>query len=208
MTISPKTHRRNLYFQTLIDGSYNSARVAAFLRDLLKQVPGRIIVVWDNGPMHKGPAIRQLLKRNPRLTLEWLPPYAPELNPVEQLWSHLKFGYCSNFIPDHLLHLDHADLAAGCGGHVEIARGLAEHDVAGREAQVAADLEAGLVDRRRQPLVVAQVVDQVFDTRDQARGFRASEPAQSDGRLVRFLGQAFPLSGFAQALRVLHPRRG
>jgi transposase len=106
LTISPKTHRRNLYFQTLLDGSYNSARVAAFLRELLKQLPGRIIVVWDNGRMHKGFAIRQLLKRHPRLTLEWLPPYAPELNPVEQLWSHLKFGYCSNFIPDDLLHLD------------------------------------------------------------------------------------------------------
>lgn len=90
LTISPKTHRRNLYFQTLLDGSYNSARVAAFLRELLKQLPGRIIVVWDNGRMHKGFAIRQLLKRHPRLTLEWLPPYAPELNPVEQLWSHLK----------------------------------------------------------------------------------------------------------------------
>lgn len=106
LTISPKTHRRNLYFQTLLDGSYNSARVAAFLRELLKQLSGRIIVVWDNGPMHKGHAIRQLLKRHPRLTLEWLPPYAPELNPVEQLWSHLKFGHGSNFIPDDLLHLD------------------------------------------------------------------------------------------------------
>ena len=106
MTISPKTLRRNLYFQTLIDGTYNSARVAAFLRDLLKHLRGRIIVVWDNGRMHKGPAIRQLLKRNPRLTLEWLPPYAPELNPVEQLWSHLKFGHCANFIPDDLQHLD------------------------------------------------------------------------------------------------------
>ena len=49
LTISPKTHRRNLYFQTLLDGSYNSARVAAFLRELLKQLPGRIMVVWDNG---------------------------------------------------------------------------------------------------------------------------------------------------------------
>lgn len=106
LTLSPKTLRRNLYFQTLIDGTYNSARVAAFLRDLLKHLRGRIVVVWDNGPMHKGPAIRQLLKRNPRLTLEWLPPYAPELNPVEQLWSHLKFGHNSNFIPQHLQHLD------------------------------------------------------------------------------------------------------
>lgn len=106
LTISPKGLRRNLYFQTLVNGSFDSARVAAFLRDLLKHLKGKIIVVWDNGPMHKGPAIRELLKRNPRLTLEHLPPYAPELNPVEMLWSHLKFGHCANFIPRDLDHLD------------------------------------------------------------------------------------------------------
>ena len=102
LTISPKTLRRNLYFQTLVDGTFDSARVADFLRELLRQIPGKIIVVWDNGSMHKGPAVRELLKRFPRLTLEWLPPYAPELNPVEQLWSHLKFGHCANLIPRDL----------------------------------------------------------------------------------------------------------
>ncbi|MFO0935688.1 MAG: IS630 family transposase [Gemmataceae bacterium] len=90
LTLSPKTLRRNLFFQTLIDGTFDSTRIAAFLRDLLEHLRGKIIVVWDNGPMHKGPAIRTLLKRNPRLTVEHLPPYAPELNPVEALWSHLK----------------------------------------------------------------------------------------------------------------------
>jgi putative transposase len=51
-----------------------------------------VLVVWDNGSMHKGEATRQLRKEFPRLNIELLPPYAPELNPVEQVWSHLKFG--------------------------------------------------------------------------------------------------------------------
>ena len=106
LTLSPKTLHRNLYFQTLADGTFDSARVAAFLRDLLKHLRGKVIVVWDNGPMHKGPAIRTLLKQFPRLTLAWLPPYAPDLNPVEALWSHLKFGHCANLIPRDLDHLD------------------------------------------------------------------------------------------------------
>ena len=106
LTLSPKTLRRNLYFQTLVDGTFNSVRIATFLRDLLKQIPGKLIVVWDNGSMHKGPALRQLLKRFPRLSVEWLPPYAPELNPVEQLWSHLKYGHNANLIPRDLDHLD------------------------------------------------------------------------------------------------------
>ncbi|QVL30797.1 hypothetical protein KIH39_18340 [Telmatocola sphagniphila] len=31
-----------------------------------------------------------------------LPPYASELNPVEQLWSHLKHGRCDNLLPKDL----------------------------------------------------------------------------------------------------------
>jgi hypothetical protein len=106
LTLSPKTLRRNLYFQTLVDGTFDSARVAAFLRDPLQHLRGQVIVVWDNGRMHKGPAIHELLKRNPPLTLEWLPRYAPDLNPFEALWSHLKFGHCANPIPRDLDHLD------------------------------------------------------------------------------------------------------
>jgi hypothetical protein len=106
LSLSPKTHRPNLYFRTLPDGTFNSARVAAFLRDLLKHLRGHVIVVWDNGSMHKGDAMRQLREDFPRLTIEWLPPYAPELNPVEPLWSHLKFGHCANLIPNDLQHLD------------------------------------------------------------------------------------------------------
>ncbi len=106
LSLSPKSHRPNLYFRTLPDGTFNSVRVAAFLRDLLKHLRGNVLVVWDNGSMHKGDAMRQLREDFPRLTIEWLPPYAPELNPVEHLWSHLKFGHCANLIPHNLQHLD------------------------------------------------------------------------------------------------------
>jgi DDE superfamily endonuclease len=105
LSLSPKTYRPNLYFQTLPKCTFNSDRVAAFLRELLKHLRGKVIIVWDNGSMHKGEAMRQLRRDFPRLSIEWLPPYAPELNPVEQLWSHLKFGYCANLIPDDIEHL-------------------------------------------------------------------------------------------------------
>ena len=36
------------------------------------------------------------------LTIEWLPAYAPELNPAEQVWNHTKYGDLANFIPDHI----------------------------------------------------------------------------------------------------------
>jgi hypothetical protein len=51
---------------------------------------------------HKGPLIRELLARYPRLQLEPMPAYAPQLNPVEFIWSYLKYGRLANFVPKHL----------------------------------------------------------------------------------------------------------
>jgi transposase len=109
VSLSPKRSRFGLYFQTLPNQSIKNGETATFLRDLLGHLRGRVIVIWDNGPNHKGPAIRELLKRYPRLTLERLPPYAPELNPVEYLWSHLKKTKLVNLAAQDARELD--DLA-------------------------------------------------------------------------------------------------
>ena len=106
LTISPRRHRLGLYFRTYPKAFVNQERAADFLRHLLKSLRGAVIVVWDGGPMHKGDAIRAVLADYPRLSLERLPPYTPELNPVEYLWSHLKYGKLPNFVPDDVFHLD------------------------------------------------------------------------------------------------------
>lgn len=76
-----------LYFANRIDGYFQGEEVVQFLRDLLRSLPGKVMVVWDGGPNHQGPVMREFLQRNKRLWLERLPPYAPELNPVELVWS-------------------------------------------------------------------------------------------------------------------------
>ena len=106
LTISPRRHRLGLYFRTYPKAFVNQQRAADFLRHLLQQLRGPVIVVWDGGPMHSGDAIRAVLADFPRLSLEKLPPYTPELNPVEYLWNHLKYGVLSNFVPDDVFHLN------------------------------------------------------------------------------------------------------
>ena len=64
--------------------------MAPFLRSLLQHLPGPVILFWDQGQIHKGPAIRRVLLDNPRLHTEFFPAYAPELNPVEQIWHDFK----------------------------------------------------------------------------------------------------------------------
>lgn len=108
LTISPKRQQLGLYWRTYPRSFVNGERAAEFLRHLLQRLPGKMIVVWDGGPMHKGDHIRQLLQDFPRLSLERLPPYAPDLNPVEYLWSHLKYGKLPNFTPDDIFQLDAA----------------------------------------------------------------------------------------------------
>jgi transposase len=106
LTISPRRRRLGLFFGTYPKAFVNQQRAADFLRRLLRHLRGPVIVVWDGGPMHKGDAIRAVQRDFPRLSLERLPPYTPELNPVEYLWNHLKYGVLSNFMPEDVLHLN------------------------------------------------------------------------------------------------------
>ena len=106
LTISPKRRHLGLYWQTYPQSYVNSQRASDFLRYLLRHLRGKVIVVWDGGPMHKGDPIRAVLHDYPRLHLERLPPYAPDLNPVEYLWGYIKYGKLPNFLPDDVFHLD------------------------------------------------------------------------------------------------------
>jgi len=98
---APRPRRRlGLYYETLRDGYYNNERMAGFLERLMRELPGRALVVWDGGNMHKGDPIRDLVTRvAPRLHLERLPAYAPMLNPVEPVWSWLKHSRLANYPP-------------------------------------------------------------------------------------------------------------
>ena len=106
VSVSPVTRRLGFYFATAADGSFTAEKVAAFLRDLLRHLRGKVAVIRDGGPNHKGPVIRAFLRKNKRLRRERLPAYAPDRNPVAMVWSRLKWGRLANFVPDDLADLD------------------------------------------------------------------------------------------------------
>jgi transposase len=74
------------------DRAMTSEDVAAFLKPLRREVPGRLVIIWDGAPIHRRRVIQDFLAHGavPRLHAERLPAYAPELNPAEGLWEHLK----------------------------------------------------------------------------------------------------------------------
>jgi transposase len=105
LTLSPRRHRVGLHYRGYPKQSVNHRRTAVFLQRLLRQIRGPMVVLWDRGNMHRGPALRELERKHPRLTVERLPPYAPELNPVEHLWNHLKYDDLVNYAPRDLAEL-------------------------------------------------------------------------------------------------------
>jgi transposase len=69
---------------------------ARLLDAVHQQLGGPVVLIWDNLNRHKSPLMRQLIAARSWLTVFYLPTYAPELNPVEAVWSHMK-GSLVNF---------------------------------------------------------------------------------------------------------------
>jgi transposase len=98
-----------LYFHCQ-EGALNSADVVAFLEHLRREVPGRLIVIWDGAPMHRRRVITEFLANGARQRLhgERLPAYAPDLNPGEGLWAQLKGVELRHVCGFRLTHLRQA----------------------------------------------------------------------------------------------------
>jgi transposase len=89
--ISAISPEGKLYFRSQ-DCALNSDDVVGFLEHLLREVPGRMVLIWDGSPIHRSHTIKEFLANGAaqRMHLERLPAYAPELNPDEGLWQQLK----------------------------------------------------------------------------------------------------------------------
>jgi transposase len=91
----------NFYFR-LYPGTIRSPQVIDFLSHLLRHLRGQLLIVWDGLRSHRSRVVWDFVRqRRGRLWLEFLPAYAPELNPVEYLWAHWKHHELPNFCPDN-----------------------------------------------------------------------------------------------------------
>jgi transposase len=89
----------NFYFQ-LYPSSIRSAQVVEFLKALTQHIAQPLLVVWDRLPSHRSKMVWEFVEDlNGRIHLEYLPPYAPELNPVEYIWAHWKHHELPNLCP-------------------------------------------------------------------------------------------------------------
>jgi transposase len=87
--------------------AYRGPTIVGFLRHLLNQISGKILVLWDGARIHRCAAVREYLATlsDGRLQLERLPAYAPELNPDEGIWQYLKNVELRNVVCDTIAEL-------------------------------------------------------------------------------------------------------
>lgn len=95
--ISAVSPRGDMRF-AVIEGRMNSDKFIEFLKKLHADAGRPIIVIADNASYHSSGKVQKFAKESQAIHLGWLPKYAPELNPDEQVWNHAKARLAKLFI--------------------------------------------------------------------------------------------------------------
>ncbi len=90
-------------FASVHHGSVKGPEVIAFLQSLRRHIRGPVTLVWDRLPAHRSALVKDYIASQKHwLRVEFLPPYAPELNPVEQMWASLCAQEFANHAADDI----------------------------------------------------------------------------------------------------------
>jgi transposase len=107
ISVSPISHRLGLHdriHRTNIRGPL----MDEFLKSLHRQLRRQIILVWDRLGAHRSSRAHLERTHGSWFQFEWLPAYAPELDPVEQCWNHAKCTDLANLVPNDIDDLHQA----------------------------------------------------------------------------------------------------
>jgi transposase len=87
------------FFFQIHSGSIKGPQVVEFLKHLQRHVPSKLLIIWDGAPIHRSKLVRaHIASTGGHIEVERLPAYAPEINPVEYMWAHLKTHEIANLI--------------------------------------------------------------------------------------------------------------
>lgn len=112
LTVAPRRRRFGVYWALHRD-NIRAAAVLRFLQALARHLPHGFTLIWDRSQPHRAATVRDwLAARAPRIVVEWLPAYAPDCNPAEQVWGHTKYGDLANFAAADVDHLESAVLTS------------------------------------------------------------------------------------------------
>jgi transposase len=106
ITISPERRHFSFYFQLSADNAnLRGDSVVRFIDHVRHKIRGPITILWDQIMIHRAKPVTDYFVRHRRLVVEVFPPYAPELNPVDNVWSYVKYNRLANYTPRNLHEL-------------------------------------------------------------------------------------------------------
>ena len=79
LCVSPSRDRVHLYFRLHSDASINTGRVIEFLRGLLRQLDGPVVLVWDRLGAHRARMTQDFIQNHETFHTFLLPAYAPQI---------------------------------------------------------------------------------------------------------------------------------
>ena len=96
-------------FTMIQEEAFKGDSIVYFLKHLLRQITGKLLIIWDGLPAHRGQIVKDFLSKGAakRIHLERLPGYAPDLNPDEGIWCYLKYVEMKNLCCYDLVELRH-----------------------------------------------------------------------------------------------------
>jgi transposase len=84
LTIAGKIYKHHF------DGALNAEKLIVGLKHFRRHIQGAFILIWDQSRVHKAKSVQAYLAQHPEISVEYLPAYAPELNPEEYCHGNVK----------------------------------------------------------------------------------------------------------------------
>lgn len=109
LMFTPHGRRPKIFFR-LQPGSMDKHDFLELLEDLRIELRGKkLLLIWDGLPAHRAKEVTEYIKANKHwLRVERYPAYAPELSPVEFIWSPMKTKDLAHLPPKGLRYLKRA----------------------------------------------------------------------------------------------------
>jgi transposase len=111
LAYEPDGSDAHLFFE-LRPGAYNDETLIEFLSELLAVEQRTVLLIWDGLPSHRSRRMSDwIASQRHWLSVERLPGYAPDLNPIENVWGNLKSQELANLCSNTIDQV--ADIAEG-----------------------------------------------------------------------------------------------
>lgn len=96
LCIAPRRDRIHLYFRLRLDANINASLVTEFLRHLVRQLDGPIVLMWDELLAHRARKVQAFIRGTTKPPCSLLSALCSQINPVENVWGYLKMNPLSN----------------------------------------------------------------------------------------------------------------